>query len=77
MTTTTASHACWSYTDHTALDEYAKQFLNAGLAAGERVWYVPGPRSGTIADWLQSLTPMSPGPDPIKVISWRDAYTAG
>ncbi|WP_344316748.1 MEDS domain-containing protein, partial [Actinoplanes couchii] len=56
-TATSSSHACWSYDDPGALEAYAKEFLRAGLAAGERVWYVPGPRSTTVTDWLRSAGP--------------------
>ncbi|GAA2697462.1 MEDS domain-containing protein [Actinoplanes palleronii] len=72
-----SSHACWSYGDHQALDEYAKEFLRAGLAAGERIWYVPRPRSQGITDWLRSVSPRSSRPDPVRIIPWQDAYTAG
>ncbi|MEU4690503.1 MEDS domain-containing protein [Actinoplanes sp. NPDC023714] len=77
MTTATPTHACWSYDDHDALDEYAKEFLRAGLAAGERIWYVPGPRSRTIAGWLDTAGPRSSLPDPVRIIARQDAYTAG
>ncbi|WP_172890506.1 MEDS domain-containing protein [Actinoplanes derwentensis] len=76
MTTATPSHECWSYDDHQTLDEYATEFLRAGLAAGERVWYVPGPRSRTVADWLRSAS-QSARPDSARIIVRQDAYTAG
>ncbi|MEU4163420.1 MEDS domain-containing protein [Actinoplanes sp. NPDC026670] len=77
MTAATTTHACWSYDSPTALDAYAREFLRAGLTAGERIWYVPGSRSGAVADWLRSLAPVSSRPDPIRIIAWQDAYTAG
>src|ERR1044071_7375385 len=76
-TAISSSHACWSYDDHQALDEYAKEFLRAGLAAGERIWYVPGPRSSGIADWLGSARPPPPRSNPVRIIARQDAYTAG
>jgi hypothetical protein len=78
MTTATfPAHACWSYSDPSALDEYTKEFLRAGLAAGERIWYVPSPRSRTVTDWLRTASPMSSRPDRVQIIPWQDAYTAG
>ncbi|MDR6324521.1 hypothetical protein J3R03_008717 [Actinoplanes couchii] len=76
-TATSSSHACWSYDDPGALEAYAKEFLRAGLAAGERVWYVPGPRSTTVTDWLRSAGPTVSRPDAMRIIAWQDAYAAG
>ncbi|HWS38047.1 MAG TPA: MEDS domain-containing protein [Actinoplanes sp.] len=77
MTTATSSpHACWSYDDPGALEEFAKEFLRAGLAAGERVWHVPSPRSNAIADWLRSADSEVPRPDAMRIIDWQDAYAA-
>jgi hypothetical protein len=45
-------HSCWSYHDHRAFVLHARAFLYAGLAAGERVWYVPGRRSSGVTGWL-------------------------
>jgi anti-anti-sigma regulatory factor len=36
-------HTCWSFDDPAAFERHALDYLAAGLAAGERVWYVgPG-----------------------------------
>ncbi|WP_430785205.1 MEDS domain-containing protein [Actinoplanes sp. G11-F43] len=78
MTTAAAIHACWSYDDHGALDEYAREFLLAGHAAGERLWYVPGSRPGsTIAEWLGGLGRESARPHPVRILPWQGAYAAG
>jgi len=34
------SHHCWGFDDRAALEFRARPFLRAGLAAGERVWFV-------------------------------------
>ncbi|WP_436534489.1 MEDS domain-containing protein [Actinoplanes sp. HUAS TT8] len=74
MTDAAALHACWSYDDHDELDRHARQFLQAGLAAGERVWFVPGARSGTAtADWLRGVTRAGA----VRIISWQEAYADG
>lgn len=35
-----SGHVCWAYDDPAAFRAYAEAYLAAGLAAGERVWYV-------------------------------------
>ncbi|GIF05186.1 MEDS domain-containing protein [Actinoplanes siamensis] len=65
-----ARHTCWAYDDHRPFDAYARDFLGAGLAAGERVWYVPGDWTGTTAAWLRGAGPAGAA----RVISQADAY---
>ncbi len=37
------AHTCWSFDDRAAFERHALDYLAAGLAAGERVWFVaPG-----------------------------------
>ncbi|MEV6304676.1 MEDS domain-containing protein [Actinoplanes sp. NPDC051861] len=54
------THTCWSYDDHQAFVAHARSFLHAGLEAGERVWYVPGPRSNGVVGWLLDEAPAWP-----------------
>ncbi|GAA4945162.1 MEDS domain-containing protein [Actinoplanes utahensis] len=49
-------HTCWSFDDDRAFDRHAREFLRNGLCCGEQVWYVPGPRSGGIAEWLRGTS---------------------
>ncbi|MER7888540.1 MEDS domain-containing protein [Micromonospora sp. NPDC094482] len=37
-------HVCWVYDDQAGFDRQARAFLTAGLAAGERLWYVTAGR---------------------------------
>ncbi|MDI6100820.1 MEDS domain-containing protein [Actinoplanes sp. NEAU-A12] len=46
-------HTCWAFDDDRSFCRYAREFLHAGLGHGEQVWYVPGPRSGGVAEWLR------------------------
>ncbi|MEU4244343.1 MEDS domain-containing protein [Actinoplanes sp. NPDC026619] len=71
MTTNLApdfGHACWSYDDYSPFDRYAGEFLHAGLAAGERVWYVTGRSAGATAEWLRGVGTAA------RVVSTTDAY---
>nr|WP_296071296.1 MEDS domain-containing protein [uncultured Actinoplanes sp.] len=68
-----AGHACWSYDDLQPFDEYARDFLRTGLAAGERVWFVPGRRPGTTADWLRGVAAAA-RPGAVRITSVEDAY---
>ncbi|MFD0786660.1 MEDS domain-containing protein, partial [Micromonospora azadirachtae] len=49
-------HVCWVYDDPAALDRAAHRFLTAGLAAGERLWYVAAGRAEPVVASL-SATP--------------------
>lgn len=49
-------HTCWSFDDDRAFHRHAREFLRIGLCCGEQVWYVPGPRSGGIAEWLRATS---------------------
>jgi hypothetical protein len=70
----TAGHVCWSYDDYQPFDAYARDFLRAGLEAGERVWYVPGRHSAETAGWLAALAGGSVRADAIRVVSFEQAY---
>jgi hypothetical protein len=72
-----SSHFCWSYDDVQPFDEYAREFLLAGLAKGERVWFVAGPRAGTTADWLRDVAATSSLPGAVRVTSAEAAYVGG
>jgi DcmR-like sensory protein len=61
-------HACWSYDDYQSFDRYAREFLNAGLIAGEQVWYVTGHSGGATADWLRGAG------DAARILSFEEAY---
>lgn len=65
-------HACWSFDDPRPFDEYARAFLTAGLAAGERVWYVAGPRFDATANWLRGIETVRP--DTVRVVDVTEAY---
>ncbi|MFC7532942.1 MEDS domain-containing protein [Actinoplanes sp. GCM10030250] len=65
---TSAGHECWSYDDQHLFDTYAREVLLAGLAAGERVWYIPGRFSRLDAGAL-------PGGEAIRVLSFQTAYS--
>jgi hypothetical protein len=69
-----ATHMCWSYDDLRPFDEFAREFLRAGLAAGERVWFVAGRRSGATGEWLRDVAESTRRPGTVRVISSVDAY---
>lgn len=74
MTTDMATdigHGCWSYDDYHPFDRYAREFLGAGLLAGERVWYVTGRSSGAAADLLRGAGAAA------RILSFDEAYPAG
>ncbi|GIJ56548.1 MEDS domain-containing protein [Virgisporangium aurantiacum] len=73
----TAAHVCWSYDELRAFDEFARGFLRAGLAAGERVWFVAGRRSGATGEWLRDVATTAPRADSARVVSCADAYPGG
>ncbi|MFF5077352.1 MEDS domain-containing protein [Actinoplanes sp. NPDC000266] len=60
-----AGHECWSYEDQSLFDAYARKCVDAGLAAGERVWYVPS-RHAEVSGL--------PGGDAVRVIRFTEAY---
>ncbi|XVV09838.1 MEDS domain-containing protein [Actinoplanes sp. CA-131856] len=60
-----AGHECWSYEDQSLFDAYARKCVDAGLAAGERVWYVPSQHAD-----VDDL----PGGDAVRVIRFTEAY---
>jgi anti-anti-sigma regulatory factor len=49
------SHLCWSYDDLATLAVQAERYLLAGLAAGERVWYITPHPADPVADRLHRL----------------------
>jgi hypothetical protein len=59
-----AGHECWSYDDQRLFEAYARRRIDAGLAAGERVWYVPSRQ--------ESGAP--PEGDAMRVIHLEEAY---
>ncbi|AEV84550.1 hypothetical protein ACWT_3527 [Actinoplanes sp. SE50] len=63
-----AGHECWSYDDQRVIDAYAREVILAGIAGGERVWYVPGRESELTAQAL-------PGGDAVRVVHFGDAYS--
>ncbi|MFC7533325.1 MEDS domain-containing protein [Actinoplanes sp. GCM10030250] len=66
-------HTCWSYDDHQEFVLNARSFLHAGLLAGERVWYVPGPRSNGAVGWLLDEAPAWP-PGTVQVLDPLEVY---
>jgi len=66
----TAGHVCWSYDDYQPFDAYAREYMRAGLEAGEQVWYVPGRHRTETAEWLAAQTAAS-------VLSSGQAYPGG
>ncbi|MGW4501845.1 MEDS domain-containing protein [Micromonospora sp. NPDC004336] len=48
-------HLCWSYEDPESLAAEAEGYLLAGLAAGERVWYVTPHAADPVVDRLHAL----------------------
>jgi hypothetical protein len=74
VTTTAATdvvHACWSFDDYRPFDDYAREFLDAGLAAGEQVWYVSGRPSGATTAWLAGAGAAA------RIVNPGHAYAAG
>ena len=69
-----AAHMCWSYDDIRPFDEFAREYLRAGLAAGERVWFVAGRRSAATGEWLRGVAMTIPRADTVRVVSCADAY---
>lgn len=49
------SHVCWSYDNPVAFRSQAREFLLEGLAAGERVWYVPVGQPGSLVERLRRV----------------------
>lgn len=71
------THMCWSYDDIRPFDGFAREFLRAGLAAGERVWFVGGRRSAATGEWLRGVATTVPRADTVRVVSCADAYPGG
>jgi hypothetical protein len=67
-------HVCWSYDDLSAFDAYARDFLRAGLEAGERIWYVPGHDSTETAGWLAARAAGSRRDDAVRIVPAAEAY---
>jgi hypothetical protein len=66
-------HTCWSLDDQQAFVLHARDFLHAGLQAGERIWYVPGPRSNGVVGWLLDEAPAWPG-GAVRVLDPAEVY---
>jgi hypothetical protein len=62
-----AGHECWSFDDQRQFDAFARKCVQAGLEAGEQVWYVPGRFSEVGAESL-------PSGGAVRVISFEEAY---
>jgi hypothetical protein len=73
----TAGHMCWSYDDYQPFDAYAREYLRAGLEAGERVWYVPGRHRAQTAGWLAAHAAESGRREAVRVIPSEQAYPGG
>ncbi len=43
------AHTCWSFDDPAVFERHALDYLAAGLAAGERVWFVAAGAAGDLA----------------------------
>lgn len=67
------THTCWSYDDHQAFVLHVRDFLHAGLSAGERVWYAPGPRSNGVVGWLLDEAPAWPD-GAVRVLDPEEVY---
>ncbi|MEV4809802.1 MEDS domain-containing protein [Micromonospora avicenniae] len=76
---TSYGHICWVYDDPAALDRAAHRFLTAGLAAGERLWYIAaGPAEPVVAKL--SATPAlrdALAHGSLEVVSLDDTYRTG
>ncbi|WP_433088011.1 MEDS domain-containing protein [Dactylosporangium sp. CA-052675] len=60
----TDQHICWTYDDPKQLYDYARSYLDAGLAAGQRAWFAGLADPG----WL---------PDGAEFVSLESTYAAG
>jgi anti-anti-sigma regulatory factor len=52
---TTCGHVCWSYDNPAEFESRARDFLAAGLAAGEQAWYVTPGRPEHATDRMRGL----------------------
>ncbi|MEU6203805.1 MEDS domain-containing protein [Micromonospora musae] len=76
---TSYGHVCWVYDDPAALDQAARTFLTAGLAAGERLWYAT---AGPVEPVVEKLTSTPALGDALargaaEVVSLPDTYPSG
>lgn len=62
-----SGHECWSFNDQRRFDAHAREALLSGLAAGERVWFVPGRNSGLTSAML-------PEGDAVRVFPADEVY---
>ncbi|KXK59314.1 hypothetical protein AWW66_24895 [Micromonospora rosaria] len=72
-------HVCWSSDDPAAFDSRAREFVDEGLAAGERVWYVTaGDPTGRAAPRrpLAGLPADAP-PGAVQVVALAQTYRRG
>lgn len=67
-----AKHFCWSYDDPAARAACARAFLDAGLAAGERVWYAAAGGRAGMAPWLDEAARSDAAA--VRFVPLEDAY---
>ncbi|MER7443566.1 MEDS domain-containing protein [Micromonospora avicenniae] len=72
-------HVCWVYDDPAALDRAARRFLTAGLAAGERLWYVAAGRVEPVVARLSAAPALRDAlaHGSLEVVSLGDTYRTG
>ncbi|WP_432994173.1 MEDS domain-containing protein [Dactylosporangium sp. CA-233914] len=68
-------HVCWSYDDPAELHACARDYLGAGLAAGERVWFAAAGGPGELAGWLADAARHDPGA--VRFVPLEIAYPSG
>ncbi|MGI5245927.1 MEDS domain-containing protein [Dactylosporangium sp. CA-139066] len=70
-----AKHLCWSYDDRHEFEARARDFLGAGLAAGEQVWYATAGGPGGLTGWLEEEGRARPGA--VRFVPLEAAYRSG
>jgi anti-anti-sigma regulatory factor len=68
-------HFCWSYDDAAARAAYVREYLGAGLAAGERVWYAAAGGPAGMPRWLAEAA--RPDPRAVRYVPLEVAYPSG
>jgi hypothetical protein len=71
-----ARHVCWSYDDRAGLEAFAEEFLGAGLAAGEQVWFAAFQRRDALMQRLEQAISFGDG-DAVRFVPLAEAYPAG
>ncbi|QGN45669.1 MEDS domain-containing protein [Micromonospora sp. WMMD558] len=72
-------HLCWSYDDQEVFADEAERHVAAGLAGGERVWFVTPTPTGPVAERLAGLPGFAEAVDrgAAAVVPLGETYTSG